>query len=101
MTAAIQAKANKTLDVKINYDKLGIMTRRQWIDLQKKNGATVEKSTKNRIDFDRIKHFRMNLEESIEYEKKCEEQVICYKLHPDWTYYYEITKAEYDYFLSL
>ena len=99
---ALEAKAQKSLSTLVRYSE-GIMTRKEWIELKHKHGATVEISTKNKIQYSRTKFNRMwNTREQDEYLKKCDEKVTCYNLHPDGvTYYHEITKTEYDYFNTL
>ena len=102
MTAAQNANREKTLNQQVRYRE-GIMTRKAWIEMQKNNGATVAEYEKTRIQFNRIKYNRMNGWEQAEYEKKCDEKVVAYKLKEDAKNdtYFEITKTEYDYFNSL
>ena len=98
ISKAQEARAEKSLNVLMRYDE-GVMTRKEWIELQKKKGAKVEQSQKNRIDFSRIKFNRMcSYKEQEEYEKKCNEKVPCYKLSLGDNSFYYITKAEFDYF---
>lgn len=105
INAALQAKKDKSLNVRVRYDE-GIMTRREWLKMQFAKGASVSEGTKNRIQFDRIKFNRMKggiwSNEQSEYEKKCNEKVICYELRlPGESSYFEITKTEYEAFLAL
>jgi len=102
INAALQAKAEKSLNIRVRYDE-GIMTRREWLKMQLAKGATVKEGTKNRIDFNRIKFNRMcSYAEQIEYEKKCHEKVICYELRlPGESAYWEITKTEFEAFKAL
>jgi len=105
INAALQGKINKTLDTKVRYDE-GVMSRREWLKMQLVKGATVEESTKNRIQFDRIKFNRMNggiwSNEQSEYEKKCNEKIPCYNLRlPGESAFWEITKIEYEHFKAL
>lgn len=101
ITKAQEARAEKSLNTKVRY-KEGVMTRKEWINLQYKNGKKVEQSEKNRLDFNRAKYNRMtNYQEQEEYERKCEEKVICYNLYVTETSFYNITKAEFDYFNTL
>ena len=96
-----QIKADKSLDTLVRYPE-GVMTKRQWIDLMRNTGATTEQSTRPRIYFNRTKYNRMTGREQEEYERKCEERIPCYNLKPcNSTGYFEISKAEYDYFNSL
>lgn len=96
---AQQAKIEKTLDKLIRYEE-GVMSRRDWLKLKFKEGCTVEKSTKNRIQFDRKKFNRMcSYKEQEEYEAKCNEIVECFILKiPIEGYFFEITKTEFDFY---
>lgn len=103
INAALLAKQNKSLDIRMNYDEGGIMTRRDWLKMQMVKGGYVEESTKNRIQFNRTKFNRMSYNDDQEaYMKKCNEKVVCYNLHlPGERAFWEITKTEYDYFKDL
>lgn len=105
INAALAAKAEKILNKKFRYEE-GIMTRREWLNMWRIKGATVEESTKNRIQFDRIKFNRMNggiwSNEQSEYEKKCNEKIPCYNLRiPNDRSFFEITKTEFEYFNNM
>ena len=105
INAALAAKAEKILSKKFRYEE-GIMTRCEWLNMWRVKGATVEESTKNRIQFDRIKYNRMNggiwSNEQSEYEKKCNEMIPCYNLRiPNERSFFEITKTEYEYFNNM
>lgn len=105
INAALAAKAEKILNKKFRYEE-GIMTRREWLNMWRIKGATVEESTKNRIQFDRIKYNRMNggiwSNEQSEYEKKCNEMIPCYNLRiPNERSFFEITKTEFEYFNNM
>lgn len=105
INAALAAKAEKILDKKLRYEE-GIMTRREWLNMWRVKGATVEESTKNRIQFDRLKYNRMKggiwSNEQNEYEKKCNEIIPCYNLRiPNSSSFFEITKTEYEYFNNM
>lgn len=98
-------KKEAILNKQFRYDE-GVMTRREWLNLMRVKGAYVEESTKNRIQFDRIKYNRMKggiwSNEQDEYEKKCAEKVPCYNLRtPNESSYFEITKTEFDYFKGM
>ena len=96
-----QAKAEQSLNVKVRYAE-GIMTRREWIDLMRIRGARVEESTRPRVMFSRTKYNRLTGWEQEEYERKTNERVPCYNLHPAGEAgYFEISKAEYDYFNNM
>ncbi|MEL7586649.1 MAG: hypothetical protein AAGU19_08030 [Prolixibacteraceae bacterium] len=93
-------KAEHTLNKVFRY-RDGVMSRRDWIDLKHSQGCTVAIGTKSRVQFNRIKYNRMSsYKEQEEYERKCDEPVPCYKLCFPEGFYNEITKAEYDYFLT-
>lgn len=102
-SAALEAKKEKSLNTLVRYEE-GTMTRKEWIRLQKRKGATVEESTKNRVQFNRTKYNRMSsYKEQEEYERKCDEKVTCFYLYlpaPERGFY-EITKYEFEYFNSL
>ena len=105
INAALAAKAEKVLNTKMRYEE-GIMTRREWLNMWRIKGATVEESTKNRIQFNRIKFNRMSggiwSNEQNEYEKKCNEKIPCYNLRiPNETSFFEITKTEFEYFNNM
>jgi len=105
INAALAAKADKILNKKFRYEE-GVMTRREWLNMWRIKGATVEESTKNRIQFDRIKFNRMKggiwSNEQAEYEKKCNEIIPCYNLRiPNESSFFEITKTEYEYFKNM
>lgn len=100
-SAAQKGRSEKTLNTLVSYSE-GVMTRKKWLELQFKNGSTVEVSTKNRVEFNRTKYNRMSCyKEQEEYEKKCNEQVVCYNLNLKDKSFYHITKFEYEYFLTL
>jgi len=103
--AAQQAKAIKSLETKMRYSE-GIMSKKEWIELQIEKGSRVEQGTKNRLRYNRIKYNRLRgglySNEQEEYEKKCNELITCYRLYPSkGTSSWEITKSEYNYFNSL
>lgn len=98
-------KKEATLNKVFRYPE-GIMSRREWLRMMQVKGATVEESTKNRIQFDRIKYNRMKggiwSNEQNEYEKKCNEKIPCYNLRiPNESSFFEITKTEYEHFKAL
>jgi hypothetical protein len=99
--AAIQAKNEKTLSTKLNYSGIGILTRKEFLHLTKEQGARVEISQKPLVEYNRIKYNRMTGREQDEYERKCNTMVLQYCLYKGEGGYFEITKTEYDYFLSI
>lgn len=98
---AQKAKADKSLNVLINSE-YGIVTKREFIQKAKRQGATALQSTKNRMQYSRTKYNRMwSTAEQDEYVKKCDEKVVCYNLTFKDESFYHITKTEFDYFNSL
>lgn len=99
---AQRAKQEKVLDTKVYFTE-GLMTRRDWLILQKQNGSTVRESTKPRNKFSRTKFNRMmGADQQKEYERKCfEEKVICFELVLTDRSFYEITKTEFNFFNQL
>ena len=98
-------KKEATLNKVLRYEE-GIMTRREWLNMMRIKGAYVKESTKNRVQFDRLKYNRMSggiwSNEQAEYEKKCDEKIPCYNLHlPNESCFWEITKTEYNHFNDL
>lgn len=105
INAALAAKIEKVLNTKVRYEE-GVMTRREWLNMWRVKGATVEESTKNRIQFNRLKFNRMKggiwSNEQSEYEKKCNEMIPCYNLRiPNERSFFEITKTEFEYFNNM
>lgn len=103
INAALEAKANKSLDIKMNYAEGGIMTRRNWLRMQMIKGAFVQEGTKNKVQYNRTKFNRMwDNQDQDAYMKKCNEKVICYELRlPGENAFWEITKTEFDHFENL
>lgn len=98
---ALQAKANKALDMKIRYSE-GVMTRREFITKLFTEGGRVEKTTKPRIEYNRTKFNRMDNNQQAEYEKLLAEPIDDYRAYRKGeTCYVEITKTEFDYFHEL
>ncbi len=90
-----------TLTVKMRYDE-GIMTRKEWIDLKHSQGYFTKEGTKAKVQYSRSKYNRLTGKEQEIYEKKCEERIVSYELrHPQESAFYDITKAEFNYFNSL
>jgi hypothetical protein len=100
MEIAQRKRAEKSLGTLVRYNE-GIMSKKEWIDIKKNNGCIVAKELGNRICFNRIKYNRMSGEEQTEYEKKCNQKVIKYRLYEPNGTFYDISKAEYDYFNSV
>lgn len=100
MKTILDYRKESILQKKIRFSE-GVMTRKEWLDLKRIQGAWVKESTKSRVQYNRIKYNRMgSYEEQREYEKKCAEKIPCYELHekPNDTAYFEITKTEFEYF---
>lgn len=104
ITKALTGKAEKTLSKRVNYSGLGIMTRKERMDLAFEKGWVVEQGEQPRVQYNRAKYNRMTSTwEQDEYMKKCEERIPEYRLKEseDANTYWEITKTEFDYFNSL
>lgn len=99
---AISARAEQVLSKKYRYQE-GILTRKEFIELNHKKGARVEEGTTDRVRFNRIKYNRMDHWEQREYDKKCDEQVPEYRLYRkgEENSFSVITKTEFEYFNSL
>jgi hypothetical protein len=98
-----QGRIDAVLNRRLQYNGK-IMTRREWVEMRHKEGVQAEIGSKPRVMFDRHKFNRMtNHKEQMEYERKTEERVPEYRIyHPvEKGVYNEVTKTEYDYFISL
>jgi len=97
-----QAKIEAVLSKKYNYSGFGILTRKEFIEKTHKAGARVEQGETPSVKYNRVKYNRMDWQEQQEYEKKLNTMVPDYRLYQKGeTWFTEITKIEYDYFLSL
>lgn len=98
-----EAKINSILNTKMNYSNYGIMTRRDWLHKMLDKGAYCESREVPKYGFNRIKFNRMEWDEQAAYEKKLEEKKIGYFIYPEGKEkpFYEITKTEYNYYLSI
>jgi hypothetical protein len=103
ISAAQQAKINTFLTKLVNYPETGTTTRREALNIAFQRGGIVEQDTQPAVKWNRVKYNRMNWQEQIVYEKRTEERKPLYmlKFDPNNSSYYEITKSEYDYFLTL
>jgi hypothetical protein len=102
MATINERKAESVLNKLVNYSEYVIMTRKQFCEKMFKEGATVKKGTKFKIQYSRTKYNRMNGREQEIYDKQCAEKIVCYQLTPkgvDWNI--EITKTEFDFFNTL
>lgn len=97
---AQDARAEKCLNVSVNIGGL-IKTRSEWLAKWKADGATAQKAEKSRVEYNRRKFNSMSGAEQQEYEKKMAEKVPSYRIYTDESSFYEVTKIEYDYFLTL
>jgi hypothetical protein len=106
MKDAQQAKADKALNQLIRHAGV-TMTKREFIEYEHRNGAKVEEGTKPAAQWNRTRYNRMDGWQQAEYEKKLNETKPCYKLYTKATegnfpsVFFEISKTEYDYFLTL
>jgi hypothetical protein len=90
-------RAESTLKKIFRYDE-GVMTRQEWIELKLAEGCTVKQETKAGAEWDRRKFNNMDGYQQREYEKKLDSRIPCYNLYLPSGSFYEITKAEFDYF---
>ena len=99
---AISARAEKVLSKKYRYQE-GILTRKEFIELNHERGARVEEGTTNRMKWDRRKSNRLKWEEQVAYDKKCDEMVPEYRIYRkgDDNSFSVITLTEFNYFNSL
>jgi len=97
-----EAKAQATLKKVFRYNE-GIMSRAEYMRLQKSKGAKVEMCMKSKTHYSRLRFNRMNQAEQDEYEKRLNTKAPCYELHYNAVGrgFIDITKAEYDYFKSI
>ena len=101
LTKANEVRAQKSLDVKLRYDGV-VMTRRNFLIMQKQNGSSAKAELDHPFMFDRIKFNRMRSNEECRvYEEKYETLVTKYRLYVPDGHYFEITKTEFNYFNSL
>ena len=95
------ARAEQALEKSIRHNGK-IMTKKEFIEDLINNGYKPEESEKNRVQFDRRKFNRMtNYWEQEEYEKKCNEIIKCFIIKNSEGWYHEISKAEFDYALTI
>lgn len=93
-------RTEATLNKKFRYSE-GVMTRREWLNMWRIKGATVEEKNKNRIEYNRIKFNRLEGVAQDEYWAKCNEKVPGWRLNlPDGSFF-DIGKTEYDYFNNM
>ena len=95
-----QARINNTLNTEVRYEE-GVMTRKEWLLMQFSKGCTVKQVQEPLIQYNRIKYNRMTGREQEEYEKKCNTMKTGYRLNVTERSSFDITKTEYDYFLSI
>ena len=104
ITKAQQARAEKILNTLVNFSDYGVKTRREWLEIKKWEGCTVEETDQPKVKYNRTKYNRMGWKEQQEYEAKMAERKPLYKLNnADCKHnsFFEITKTEYDYFLTI
>lgn len=100
---AQKARAEKSLDKFIRHNG-ATMTRREWVEVMFNSGKMeVRISTRNRVKYNRnVFNRMMSYAEQAEYEKKCNEIISCYTLQvKEGSSFWEVSKAEFDYFNSL
>lgn len=101
---AREIKNDKSLDILVRYAEGGVMSKRNWLQMQLNRGSYVTTREMAKYVWDRVKYNRMsNQAEQEEYERKMNERKIAYILmHPEnENLFWEITKTEFDYFNKL
>jgi hypothetical protein len=94
-------RAEASLQTKIRYEE-GILTKADWIGLKKSQGFTVRTVLKSKTHYNRTKFNRMSSDREQEiYMEKVNNKVECFELVSPERYFFDITKAEYNYFNSL
>lgn len=96
-----KAKADAILNKVFRYPE-GTMKRRDWLQYWKDKEATVVAKMVPAIEYNRLKYNRLTGREQEAYEKRCNEKKQGYFLYitPEGSSY-DITKTEYDHFLTL
>lgn len=96
-----EARINAVLNTKVRYPE-GLMSRREWLELMASKGYEVKLSKTPLVQYSRTKYNRLSGTEQEEYEKKCNIMKDSYEIsHSSSSSFYNITKTEYDYFLSI
>jgi hypothetical protein len=94
-----------TLSKKVNTDEFGIITKKEFMDLAKRNGWQVDSKTVDGYTdgtFNRSHYNRLAGEAQTQYEAKMrEKKTRYYILVPDTSGFYNISEAEFNYFNSL
>jgi hypothetical protein len=95
-----QKKAEHTLNKVLRYPE-GIMSRRDWLNLQRVRGAFVKEETTARVQFSRTRYNRLTGQAQDEYYQKTLQKRPCFNLYFDNRTFIEITKAEFEYFQNM
>jgi len=94
-------KTEKLLLVRMRY-KEGIMTREQWLQLKREQGATVSTEEVPKHIYNRAKYNRMDNRQQEAYEMQLKETKQGYFLQEQHSEgRYDITKTEFEHFNSL
>lgn len=101
MKKAQESRKEKILNTLVRYGSLGIMSRRDFIDMVVNNDGHCEVKEVPSVRYNRRKWNRMYWDEQREYQKKMDKKKKEYRAFPkgDSTFFI-ITKTEYDYFIS-
>lgn len=104
LSKAREIKNDKSLDTLVRYAEGGVMSKKEWLQMQLNRGSYVTTREMAKYVWNRVKYNRMSSHaEQEEYERKMKETKIAYILmHPEnENLFWEITKTEFDYFNKL
>jgi hypothetical protein len=94
-----------SLNKKVNYPTFGILTKREFIDRARLEGWQVkarEMDGYSNGEYNRNHFNRLSGDDQTRYEKKMQQKKTVYSIHPpEGSSFYDITKTEYEYFVSL
>jgi hypothetical protein len=98
---AQEALSHMTLEKKLNYADMGIMTRRQFVKKMHGLGANAKVAQVPKFQYSRSAFNRMDAKEQRKYEAKLKEYKTEYQIHHPGGSHWAVTKTEYDYFQSM
>ena len=97
-----ECRIDSVLDTRVNYGgRLGVLTRRSWLQHWKEQGAKVEIEQVPSVKYNRVKYNRMDWEEQADYDKKLAKLKNEYRLYSNPSTFWAVTRVEYDYFVGL
>jgi hypothetical protein len=95
-----ELRAESTLNKVFRYPE-GIMSRKEFLNICRVRGATVEEKQVPKIEYNRLKFNRLTGAAQDEYWQKCQEKKTGYSINFTDGTSQDITKTEYDYFKAL